>query len=442
MNFFSKLFTPPDPETEKQTAFENIERVYEGDKVINQQKASWLTMRGNNYGVRGKLDMAISDFKEALGYEPNRPSTLVSLGGTYTHNKMWKDGIAILEKAENFLSHIEDDAMREMEKQLLYYELGTAYFFSDNIKKSIANLSQSISSAVGLGVYKDCGDISTDEWAKISHAKRNAEQLLKKIKDTQNRNTPTIMRDPVDIDPPEYSGFGEFFATYYKDKSFTEQNRYILSIFPPAFWANIGVSFEDVSNHADVFFQHDEKERVKTIVKINNTWLTKHSINVDVAMKLATTWNRELMSNENFRNKCADIALAELQMLGIKMCALLPKDEQKKFLDECAEHYPPSVEPDFAFLALRVWADVVCTPLAEKHGLVQETKGDMIRIHLSDVIKEVGFIETIAWLRELPSYNNFDKHVQKSSIFLLDVQGVKNYIAFDSVFFPYIGKRR
>ena len=192
MNFFSKLFTPPDPETEKQTAFENIERVYEGDKVINQQKASWLTMRGNNYGVRGKLDMAISDFKEALGYEPNRPSTLVSLGGTYTHNKMWKDGIAILEKAENFLSHIEDDAMREMEKQLLYYELGTAYFFSDNIKKSIANLSQSISSAVGLGVYKDCGDISTDEWAKISHAKRNAEQLLKKIKDTQNITPETV----------------------------------------------------------------------------------------------------------------------------------------------------------------------------------------------------------------------------------------------------------
>lgn len=246
----------------------------------------------------------------------------------------------------------------------------------------------------------------------------------------------------TDISPPEYSGFEEFFKKYYENTSANEKNKYILSIFPDSFWERIGVSFAEVSKYADIFFQYDNIEFIKRITESNDTWLLKNGGLIYSVLNGVTLWNNGLMKNENFRNKCADIALAELQMIGIEMCALLPKNEQKKFLDECTKYYPPSVEPDFAFFALRTWADFVCIPLAEKNGLAPTQKESFPRIHLADVIKRVGFIATIAFLRELPGSRNFDKYVQNFSYFLLDVQGLKNYSVFDSVFFPYIGKRR
>lgn len=247
----------------------------------------------------------------------------------------------------------------------------------------------------------------------------------------------------TDVSSSEYSGFEEFFNTYYKDKPITQQNKYILSIFPNSFWERIDVSLEDASKYADTFFLSDDnQEFIKAVVASNDPWLLKNGTLIRSALYGVTLWNKGLMKNENFRNKCADITLAELQNLGIKMAALLPKNEQKKFLDECTKYYPLTVEPDFAYLALRVWADVVCTPLAEKNGLVPTQKERFLRIHLANVIERVGFIATIAFLREMPGSRNFDKYVQKFSYFLLDVQGLKNYIAFDSVFFPYIGKRR
>lgn len=249
----------------------------------------------------------------------------------------------------------------------------------------------------------------------------------------------------TDVSLSEYSGFEEFFNTYYKDKHVTQQNKYILSIFPNSFWERIDVSLEDTSKYADTFFLSDDnQEFTKAVVASKDPWLLKNGVLIHSALYGVTLWNKGLMKNENFRNKCADIVLAELQILGIKMLALLPKDEQKKFLDECAEHYPPSVEPDFAFLALRMWADFVCTLLAEKHGLVSTPAESFPKTHLSDIVGKIGFIATIVWLRELtgPDYRNFDKYVQQFSSFLLDVQSLKNYIMFDSVFFPYIGKRR
>lgn len=438
MGIFQKIFGP-DPETEKVVAFEEIERQFSGDDV-NKAKAGWLTMRGNNYGTHNNFDKAIADFNEALQFEPNRPSTLVSLGGSYNHKKMWKDGISTLEKAKEFLPRIESDAMRTMEEHILHYELGNAYFFLDDKQNAVINLSLSLKATTAIGVYKDCGDVSEKEWASIRPTKKNAELLLSQIHSEQERGTVSIMQEPVEISPLEYVGFEEFFTKYYKDTSTTEQNKYILSIFPNIFWKKIGVSFEDVLKHADIFFQSDNTEFIKAVAKSKDSWLLKYGALVYSAMNTVTIWNKELMKNENFRNKCADITLAELQVIGIKMCALLPKNEQKKFLDKCTEYYPPSIEPDFAFLALRVWADFVCTPLAEKNGLVPTQKESFPRIHLFDVIKEVGFIATIAFLRELLGYRNFDKYVQKFSYFLLDVQGLKNYTAFDSMFFPYIGQ--
>ena len=440
MSIFSKLFGP-DPETEKQTAFEEIERQFEGAE-INQAKAGWLTMRGNSYAMSRKFDMAISDFKEALEYEPDRPTTLVSLGGAYNHNKMWKDGISKLEKAKEFVSSIENDLIRAGQEHNLYYELGHAYFFSGNKQKAFEHLSVSLSEASALGVYKDCGDIGEKEWVAIRSMRKNAELLCARIKKEEERNEVSIMRGSFEVSPPEYSGFEEFFTKYYKDSSFTEQNKYILSIFPVDFWKNIDVSFKDVSKHADIFFQSEDKEFTKAIVEKNDPWLTEHGGNIYVAMKIVTAWGKELMKSENFRNKCADIALAELQNLGLKMLTLLPKEDQKKFLEECQRHYPPSTEPDFPFLAMRVWADVACTPLAETNGLISKKKDSFPRRNLSDVIEKLGFIATIAWLRELPHYRNFDKHSQKCFPFLLDIKALKNFIAFDSVFFPYAGKRR
>ena len=440
MSFLQKIFGP-DPEIEKQSAFQEIERQFESGE-IGKAKAGWLTMRGNNYAMSRKFDMAISNFKEALEYEPDRPTTLVSLGGAYNHNKMWKDGISTLEKAKEFVSSIENDLIRAGQEHNLYYELGHAYFFSGNKQKAFEHLSVSLSEAAGLGVYKDCGDIGEKEWVAIRSMRKNAELLCARIKKEEERNEVSIMRGSFEVSPPEYSGFGEFFTKYYQNTSFAEQNKYILSIFPVDFWKNIGVSFEDVSKHADIFFQSEDKEFIKAIVEKNDPWLTEHGGNIYVAMKIVTTWGKELMKSENFRNKCADIALAELQNLGLKMLTLLPKEEQKKFLEECKQHYPPSVEPDFSFLAMRVWADVVCTPLAETNGLIPKKKDSFPRPHLSEVIEKLGFIATIAWLRELSNYHNFEKYSPKFSSFLLDVKALKNYIAFDSAFFPYAGKRR
>ena len=167
----------------------------------------------------------------------------------------------------------------------------------------------------------------------------------------------------TDVSPVEYSGFEEFFTTYYKDKTVAQQNKYILSIFQIVFGKGSAFPLRMfLGMPIFSFLSDDNQEFTKAVVASNDPWILKNGTLIRSALYGVTLWNKGLMKNENFRNKCADIILAELQMLGIKMLALLPKDEQKKFLDECTKHYPPSVEPDFAFLALRLWADFCVYP--------------------------------------------------------------------------------
>lgn len=236
--------------------------------------------------------------------------------------------------------------------------------------------------------------------------------------------------------PLEKIRFTEFIAKYGFEMSFSEKNRHILSIFPSDFWKSAGVSFDDVSSRADVLCQ-SEDVLTETIKKSDDAWLIKHGAHIYRTMREATIWNEGLMKDKNFQKKCAEIALAELQILGLEMLALLPKDEQKIFLEQCHRYYPPSVDLDFPFSALRTWADYVCVPYAEKIGIVPPQKEAFPRIHLSEIIRELGFVSTIAWLREFPTYHNFDKLPQQFSKFLLDVQNLKNYSRFDSAFFPH-----
>lgn len=251
------------------------------------------------------------------------------------------------------------------------------------------------------------------------------------------KGTDDSTQEGAKTSPPDNIGFGRFFAKYGWEMSFSEQNKYILSIFPGDFWKSIGVSFDDVSKHADILCQ-SEDILTETIKKSDNAWIIKHGAHVYRAMKEATIWNEGLMKDKNFQKKCAEIALAELQVLGIKMLALLPKNEQEMFLEQCHRYYPPSINPDFVFSALRIWADVVCVPYAENDGIVPPKKEAFPRIHLSEVVQELGFISTIAWLREFPTtHHNFDKLTQRFSKFLLDVKKLKSYSMFDSAFFPY-----
>ncbi len=130
--------------------------------------------------------MAISDFKEALQCEPNRPFTLVSLGGAYNHKKAWKEGISILEKAKEFLSSVESDFLRGTQEHNLYYELGHAYFFTDDKKLAVENLVKSSEAADKLKKLYSEGSITEKEWTGVERMLapmvKNTEWLLSRIR--------------------------------------------------------------------------------------------------------------------------------------------------------------------------------------------------------------------------------------------------------------------
>lgn len=139
------------------------------------------------------------------------------------------------------------------------------------------------------------------------------------------------------------------------------------------------------------------------------------------------------MKDENFKNKCAEIFRGELQLIGMKMLFVLKPEDKKSFLDQVYSSVAPSY-------ALRVWADYVCTPIADNDILREGEKRDFPRTHLSDIIGNIGFIPTVVWLRELPNYRNFENRVNALSKFLLDSQSLKSYVMFDSAFFPCTNK--
>jgi tetratricopeptide (TPR) repeat protein len=65
MGLFS--FFRRDPAKEKAKKFRELEVMFEDDsEIINNLKVSWLTERGNAFGMRNKFDLAIADFEAAI----------------------------------------------------------------------------------------------------------------------------------------------------------------------------------------------------------------------------------------------------------------------------------------------------------------------------------------------------------------------------------------
>ncbi len=295
MSIFSKLFGP-DPETEKQTAFEEIERQFEGAE-INQAKAGWLTVRGNNYAMSRKFDMAISDFKGALEYEPNRPLTLVSLGVAYTHNKMWQDGITTLGKARQALPSIENKLFRVAQEHNLHYSIGHAYFFMDNKKLAIEHLNLSLEAMGKLMILIEEPTFSNqDKWVAQQLINgptvKNTRRLLSNIEvrqtiilgkrenwnseakcdvckkstsdnvwDIKLRNSSDTTRKNTELFFVCEQCYGEKYGIYpseerkiptlkdyirYSKLSSVARNREFFKIFPKEFWEKIQVNETEV----------------------------------------------------------------------------------------------------------------------------------------------------------------------------------------------------
>jgi hypothetical protein len=235
--------------------------------------------------------------------------------------------------------------------------------------------------------------------------------------------------------PPEKLGFEGFILNYAWNSNISERNKYIISLFPDDLWKEVGISVDDVKKYADVLCQ-DEDTLPKMIAESNDKYLEEIAPRLYGAyyiMRTATIWNNGLMKDENFRNKCAEVARGELQLIGMKMFSILKAEDKKMFLDQVFSSKAPPY-------ALRVWADYVCTPTADNDILQKSEKNSFPRTHLSDVIGKIGFVSTIAWLRELPNYNNFENLVSALSGFLLDSEKLTSYAMFDSAFFPYTKK--
>lgn len=235
--------------------------------------------------------------------------------------------------------------------------------------------------------------------------------------------------------PPEKLGFEGFILDYAWNGNISDRNKYIISLFPNDLWKDAEISIDDVTKYADVLCQSEDM-LPKIVAESNDEYLKEIAprfYSVYHIIKMATIWNSGLMKDKNFQNKCAEVARGELQLIGMKMFSVLRAEDKKSFLDQVSSSMAPSY-------ALRVWADYVCVPTANNDILEKSEKGSFPRTHLSDVIGKIGFISTIAWLRELPNYHNFENLVNALPGFLLDSKNLINYAAFDSVFFPYTNK--
>lgn len=214
--------------------------------------------------------------------------------------------------------------------------------------------------------------------------------------------------------PLENLGFSGFVLEYCWNMSISERNKTILSVFPKKFWDDLGVSLNDVLAHADILCRGGAPLQIE-IRKNEDEWLTKYGTEIFRTMKKATAHGGEFNQDKDFRAKCAEIAQAEKQTLGLYMLTLLPLEEQKKFLEKVHQ----SLAPDYA---LQMWAEVVCYPLAKMTGLVKK-KGTETTTFLFEIVDEMGFVQTIDWIRSLSTdYNNFEDYVRKSSPMLLGMK--------------------
>lgn len=235
---------------------------------------------------------------------------------------------------------------------------------------------------------------------------------------------------------PEKLGFEGFILDYAWNSNVSERNKYVISLFPDDLWKEAKLSTDDAKKYADILCQNEDV-LPKMVAESKDKHLEEIAPQLYKAyyfMRVATLWNKgKLMSNDKWKNKFAEVARAEFQLLGFKMFSILSLEHKKEFLDK-------AYSSDMPHYALRLWADYAYTPLAEDDILSGREKRSFPRTHLSDIIEKVGFVSAIAWLRELPNYRNFENWSNKLSEFLLDSEKLKSYAMFDSSFFPYTNK--
>jgi len=208
--------------------------------------------------------------------------------------------------------------------------------------------------------------------------------------------------------PPENLGFSGFIAQYcgywsnddYKIKSQQERNKIVLSVFPTRFWDDLGVSLTDVLLHADILCRGSAPLQIE-IQKNENAWLVKHGTEIFHAMKKATAHGGEFNKDKDFLIKCSEIKSGELQILGLHMLLSLPSEEQKYFLENTRQSLVLEN-------ALRLWAELVCFPLAKSSKLIQKSRFSTPLF--LDLMDEMGFVRAIDFIRALPEYNFLDKN--------------------------------
>jgi|GEM_PF-2100815 len=142
MGFFSKIFGQ-DLESQKITKFQELERQFGGDsEMANFAKAAWLTSRGNHYGQQNQLDQAIADFNEAVVLNPNHTPAYLSLGIAYRAKRMFKEAIAVLERAPKESKVYGDQTIDQ--RFGIYFHLGLVYMDMGDKGKAIEYLEKSL----------------------------------------------------------------------------------------------------------------------------------------------------------------------------------------------------------------------------------------------------------------------------------------------------------
>ncbi|MFA4844012.1 MAG: tetratricopeptide repeat protein [Candidatus Margulisiibacteriota bacterium] len=105
MNIWRMFLGNFNPTVDKENKFREIDKSFEGDdEMIATSKAIWLTSRGNNYGISGNFDLAISDFNEAISLKPDQVMAHVSLGIAYREKGLLDKALLALLKAPHATS--------------------------------------------------------------------------------------------------------------------------------------------------------------------------------------------------------------------------------------------------------------------------------------------------------------------------------------------------
>jgi hypothetical protein len=225
--------------------------------------------------------------------------------------------------------------------------------------------------------------------------------------------------------PLENLGFSGFVLEYAWNMSLSERNKTILSVFPKRFWNDLGVSFDDVLAHADILCDKRSALTIE-IQKKEDEWLVKYGHKIALAMQKLTAKDGEFRCRGNssmengvlvnkddeehrdFLSKVGNIKQAELQIFGLYMLTLLPKEEQKKFL---AKAY----QSDKYAKQLQLWAEVVCFPFLKQHGLL-EKQGVNTTTFFGEITDKYGFVDSISWIRNIPNDYEIEEYVRKYSV--------------------------